>query len=74
MLSLSDIELIEQIKRGCDKAFEALLRRYAKAVCTVILRYVKDRLLAEGFSQDAFLKIYTSLKSGKYNEQGKFLH
>jgi RNA polymerase sigma factor (sigma-70 family) len=27
----------------------------------------------EDLSQDTFIKIYTSLKAGKYNEQGKFL-
>lgn len=39
----------------------------------VVLHCVKDRLPTEDLSQVAFLKIYTSLKCGKYNEQGKFL-
>lgn len=49
------------------------MNRYAKDVRHVIMHYVQDRLLTEDLSQDAFLKIYTSLKCGKYNEQGKFL-
>lgn len=71
--SLADTELIEQLNAGCDSAFATLLRRYEKDIRAVIVHYVKDRLLAEDLSQDAFLKVYTSLKGGKYNEQGKFL-
>lgn len=73
LASLSDTELIAQLHAGHDKAFEVLLNRYAKDVRNVIMHYVQDRLLTEDLSQDAFLKIYTSLKCGKYNEQGKFL-
>ena len=73
LLSLSDGELIESIRAGHDKAFEALLYRYENDIRNVIRHYVKDRLTAEDLSQEASLKIYTSLKSGKYNEQGKLL-
>ena len=73
LLSLSDTELIAQFHAGHDKAFDVLLNRCARDVRNVITHYVKDRLLTEDLSQDAFLKIYTSLKAGKYNEQGKFL-
>ena len=34
---------------------------------------VKDRERAEDLFQDCFLKILTTLQSGRYNEQGKFL-
>ena len=34
---------------------------------------VKDKYLAEDIFQDTFLKIIKTIKSGKYNEQGKFL-
>lgn len=73
LLSLSDSELIHQLYAGQEKAFDALLSRYEKDIRNVIHHHVKDRLTTEDLSQDAFLKIYTSLKKGKYNEQGKFL-
>lgn len=34
---------------------------------------VKDRAAAEDIFQDAFVKIITTLKKGKYNEEGKFI-
>ncbi|HRJ36351.1 MAG TPA: sigma-70 family RNA polymerase sigma factor, partial [Flavobacteriales bacterium] len=34
---------------------------------------VKDSQLAEDIFQDAFVKVVHTLKSGKYNEEGKFL-
>lgn len=73
MQSLSDTELIENFHGGDQRSFEALLGRYERDVRNVILHYVKERATVEDLSQDAFIKIYTSLKTGKYNEQGKFL-
>ena len=34
---------------------------------------VKDQYLAEDIFQDTFIKVIHTLKSGKYNEEGKFL-
>jgi len=73
LASLTDNELIQSFSQGCEKAFEVLFARYKDDVRNVILHYIKDRLETEDLTQDAFLKIYTSLKRGKYNEQGKFL-
>jgi RNA polymerase sigma factor (sigma-70 family) len=73
LASLTDNELIESINQGCEKAFDILFVRYKDDVRNVILHYVKDRLETEDLTQDAFLKIYTSLKRGKYNDEGKFL-
>jgi RNA polymerase sigma factor (sigma-70 family) len=73
LLSLSDLELLQCFHAGQEKAFDVLLHRYQKDVRNVIQHYVKDRLLTEDLSQDVFLKVYTSLKRGTYNEQGKFL-
>jgi RNA polymerase sigma factor (sigma-70 family) len=71
--SLSDRELIECFHAGHERAFDVLFYRYGKDIRNVIVHYIKDRLLTEDLSQDAFLKIYTSLKRRKYNEEGKFL-
>jgi RNA polymerase sigma-70 factor (ECF subfamily) len=37
------------------------------------LSKVKNQALAEDIFQDTFFKVITSLKKGKYNEEGKFL-
>jgi RNA polymerase sigma-70 factor (ECF subfamily) len=34
---------------------------------------VKDQAIAEDIFQEAFIKIINTLKSGKYNEEGKFV-
>src|SRR4051812_33824545 len=70
---LSDKELIECLHKGYEKAFDVLFCRYKKNVRLVVLHYVKDKLVTEDLCQDAFIRIYTSLKTGKYNEQGSFL-
>lgn len=69
---LSDTELIQSLLQGCEQAFEVLFHRYGADVRNVIVHYIKDRSLSDDLSQEVFLKIYTSLKGGKYDEQGKF--
>ncbi len=73
MHNLSDTELIESFHGGDERSFGVLLGRYERDVRNVIVHCVKDRSVMEDLSQDVFIKVYTSLKAGKYNEQGKFL-
>jgi len=42
-------------------------------VFTYIFINVKDRHLSEDLFQDAFIKVINTLRSGTYNEEGKFL-
>lgn len=70
---LTDQELVRQYIDGDDKAFETLLRRHKNQVFSRILFMVKDRDLAEDLFQDTFIKAIQTLKSGRYNEEGKFL-
>ncbi|MBE7171331.1 MAG: sigma-70 family RNA polymerase sigma factor [Williamsia sp.] len=71
--SLTDTELIDHFHKGHKKAFELLFFRYKEDVRRVIIHYVKDATVAEDLSQEAFIRIYTSIENRKYNEQGKFL-
>ena len=73
LANLSDTELIANLRNGQEQAFDVLFRRYQKDIRNVILHYVKDKVLTEDLSQDSFIRIYASLKNGKYNEQGSFL-
>ncbi|WP_312791089.1 sigma-70 family RNA polymerase sigma factor [Sphingobacterium sp.] len=58
---------------GHESGLEALLNRYKSKIYTSIYMKVKDEYLAEDIFQETFIKIINTLKSGKYNEEGKFL-
>lgn len=72
-LSLSDSELLSAYVKGNEEAFAELVNRHKDRVFTTILLIVKDRYLAEDLMQEVFIKAIKTLKSGKYNEEGKFL-
>ena len=72
-LGLSDSELLSAYVKGNEEAFAELVNRHKDRVFTTILLIVKDRYLAEDLMQEVFIKAIKTLKSGKYNEEGKFL-
>lgn len=69
----SDNELIHLFASGNESALDSLLERYKDKLFNTILFIVKDKYHAEDISQDVFIKIIETLKSGKYKEEGKFL-
>jgi RNA polymerase sigma factor (sigma-70 family) len=70
---ISDEELINLYVAGDHKCLETLIRRYKRKIFSYILINVKDRQLAEDLFQDTFIKVINTLRSGNYNEEGKFL-
>jgi len=72
-LSVSDGQLASQYKNGNDRAFEELVNRHKSRVFTTVYLIVKDKYTAEDLMQDAFIKVVNTIKSGRYNEEGKFL-
>lgn len=70
---LEDGQLLSLYQNGSEEAFAQLLHRHKNRVFTTIYLIVKDRYLAEDLMQDAFIKAIKTIKSGKYNEEGKFL-
>lgn len=72
-ISVSDSELVSRYKNGNESAFEELVARHKSRVFTTIYLIVKDQYVAEDLLQDAFIKVVKTIKSGKYNEEGKFL-
>jgi len=70
---ISDSTLVSLYKNGDEKAFETLVHRHKAKVYTTILLIVKDHFIAEDLLQDTFIKAIKTIKSGKYNEEGKFL-
>ena len=69
---LNDAELITLYKGGRESAFSELLNRYSSKIFTTILLIVKDRYKAEDLMQECFVKAIDRIKSGVYNEEGKF--
>ncbi|MEJ8758533.1 sigma-70 family RNA polymerase sigma factor [Pontibacter sp. H259] len=69
---MSDSALVSLYISGNESAFEQLVNRHKNRVFTTILLIVKDTYTAEDLTQDAFIKAIHTMKSGRYNEEGKF--
>ena len=72
-IHVSDAALISAYIQGEDKAFEALVKRSKSKVFTSIYLIVKDRYVAEDLLQETYIKAIDVIRSGRYNEEGKFL-
>ena len=68
-----DATLVQQYISGSEKALEKLINRHQLRIFNYIKSKVLDRDTAEDIFQDTFIKVIKSLKSGVYNEEGKFL-
>jgi RNA polymerase sigma factor (sigma-70 family) len=69
----SDQELINLYLNGNHECVETLILRHKTKVFTYIYLNVKDRYLAEDLFQDTFIKVINTLRTGTYNDKGKFL-
>lgn len=69
----TDQELIRLYVAGEETGLEILIDRYKAKLFTSIYLLVKDESLAEDIFQDTFIKVINTLRSGRYNEEGKFL-
>jgi RNA polymerase sigma-70 factor (ECF subfamily) len=58
---------------GNEGALGTLVKRHKSKIYTSIYLIVKDQYVAEDLLQDAFIKAIKKLRSGEYNEEGKFL-
>ncbi len=72
MKELNDQALVGAYINGDDGAINLLIERYRKKVYNYIYILVKDSDIADDISQDLFIKVLGSLKSGKYSDNGKF--
>ncbi|MFA5027414.1 MAG: sigma factor, partial [Candidatus Methylomirabilota bacterium] len=52
----ADRRLVERVRAGDLRAFEALVRRYERFVFTLALRMLGDRDEADDVAQEIFLK------------------
>jgi len=72
-IQVSDSELVTLYIHGNEKAFEKLVQRHKSRIYTTIYLIVKDQYVAEDLLQDTFIKAVDTIKSGRYNDEGKFL-
>jgi RNA polymerase sigma factor (sigma-70 family) len=72
IVQLSDSALVSLYIAGNENAFELLVNRHKNKVFTTILLIVKDTDTAEDLLQDTFIKAIHTMKTGRYNEEGKF--
>lgn len=71
--SVSDSGLVSLYINGDEEAFKELIQRHKNKVFTTINLIVKDRYVAEDLLQETLIKVVNTIKSGRYNEEGKFL-
>lgn len=69
---LTDEQLVAQYAKGTNEAFDALLLRHKINLFGYIIQRVKDRDLADDIFQETFVKAITTIRQGRYNEEGKF--
>lgn len=67
---MTDDELVELYRSGSNEAFDVILSRYQDHLFSYILLMVKNRDLADDVFQDVFVKVISSIKSGRYTNQG----
>ena len=72
LLSMTDEELVVSYAEGNNCAFEILLSRHKQSLFSYILYVVRNRDLADDIFQDTFIKAISTIKQGKYTENGKF--
>lgn len=70
---INDQELVRLYIGGNEACLEMLIKRHKRKIFTAIIMIVHDRYMAEDIFQETFIKVVKTLKSGRYNEEGKFL-
>ncbi|MDO9541819.1 MAG: sigma-70 family RNA polymerase sigma factor [Kiritimatiellia bacterium] len=69
----ADWSLIEQIKAGDDRAFNALMERYKRPIVNFVFRIIGDAAEADDAAQDVFLRTYQTIrKDGFHQGTAKF--
>lgn len=71
--NMTDEQLIQLYASGDENGLSVLIDRYKSKIYTSIYMRVKDDFVAEDIFQETFIKVINTIKSGGYNEEGKFL-
>ena len=68
-----DSVLIDRYKSGNSFSFETLFLRHKQRIFNYINSKTIDIDVSNDILQETFIKVFNLAKTGKYNEQGKFL-
>ena len=68
----TDDQLVAAYANGNNEAFDALLQRHQSRVYHSIYQMVRERDSAEDIFQETFVKAITTIRQGRYTENGKF--
>lgn len=71
--TLPDSFIIQMYIEGNEEALGALIERHQTKVFGFIYSKVGNRDIADDIFQDTFIKVVHTLKTDRYNEEGKFL-
>jgi len=74
MNKISDTKLVHSYINGDENAIAVLLNRHKDKVYSYIYFKLNDKELSEDIFQDTFIKIITTLKENRYNDEGKFIN
>lgn len=69
---MTDEQLVIAYSKGNNQAFDILLSRYENRLFSYIYFIVRNNELAEDIFQDTFIKAITTIRQGRYTENGKF--
>ncbi|MES2962253.1 MAG: sigma-70 family RNA polymerase sigma factor, partial [Bdellovibrionota bacterium] len=57
----SDVELVQDVKKGERKAFSELVVRHQRALLRLTLRFTREQALAEDIVQESFIKAFQKI-------------
>lgn len=69
---MTDEDLVVSYAKGNNSAFDILLNRYKGSVYSYIFFIVRNKELTEDLFQETFVKVISTIKQGRYTENGKF--
>lgn len=70
---IPDSLLIKNYIEGNENSLSILINRHQSKIYGFIYSKINDRDITDDIFQDTFLKVIKKLKTGTYNEEGKFL-
>lgn len=60
-LRVTDARLVDEAKKGRQRAFGVLVQRYERRLIRVISRFIRDPDLVEDLAQETFIRVYEKL-------------
>lgn len=68
----SDWSLVDRVKAGDDRAFDALMARYKLPVTHFVFRMVGDAAEADDVAQTVFIRAYTAMRRPEFHATAAF--